>query len=246
MKKLIFIISALMCFAFTMEAQDFQDVVYLKNGQVIRGSIVKPLDENGVKIMNSNSDVLSFSADQVRKVAREKMLHQNQKNVVHAYQPKGFTNITTLGYGFGVGSYEIMDNTVDNELSYFSIHTINGYHLNDLLSLGLGIGVEFHEEVGEGQDGYELVPLFADIRFTPTRKEMAPFFYADAGYGLGAFEPDVKGGAMFGLGGGLQWSLNRNSALVASFGYRYQAHGFDNSGSDFNANYLNFKLGFKF
>jgi hypothetical protein len=245
MKKIIFTLAAICMLAIAATGQDLIDVVYLKNGKVIKGSIVKPLDENGVQIMDSNSDVFTFSADEVRRVTREKMVHENQKNVLMAHDGEGFTNITWLTYGFGIGSFDIGDVNVDNDNSYWGIHTINGYHINELISLGFGIGVDFFNVDTEGLDGFELLPIFADVRFTPVRKVMAPFFYADAGYSLGAFESDVDGGAMFGLGGGAQWSLSQNAALAASFGYRFQAHAFENV-EEFNANYLNFKLAFKF
>lgn len=248
MKKAILLLLCSFIFTISLLAQDLIDVVYLKNGKKIEGSVIKPLDEDGVKIMTASSDVFHFSADEVRKVTREAMTHQDVTNSAMAHDGEGFTNMTGVTFGFGIGSYDVAGQSIDNDEGYFGIHTINGYHLNEKLSLGLGIGVDFFNTTSGEQgtdDGYELLPVYADIHFMPTRKVWAPFFYGNAGYALGAFEANVDGGAMFGLGGGAQWSLSRNSALTASLGYRFQSHNFD-SIDGFNANYINFKLGFKF
>lgn len=248
MKKAILLLLSSLFITFTLSAQDLIDVVYLKNGKKVEGSVIKPLDENGVKIMTASSDVFHFDADEVRKVTREEMTHQDVSNSVMAHDGEGFTNMTGVTFGFGIGSYDVGNQSIDNDEGYFGIHTINGYHLNEKLSLGLGLGVDFFNtsssEQGAG-DGYELLPIYADVRFMPVRKVWAPFFYGNAGYALGAFESNVDGGAMLGLGGGAQWSLSRSSALTASVGYRFQSHNFE-SIDGFNAHYLNFKVGFKF
>jgi hypothetical protein len=194
--------------------QDKMDVIYLKNGQVIKGSIIKPMDADGVQIMTTESDVYTFSPDEVRRIVREEVPHDNLKNKIIVHDGEGFTNITTLGYGFGIGTRGD-ERAMNNDEDYFAIHTVNGYHINRSVSLGLGVGVEWYGD-------YELVPLYADVRYYPTLTEWAPFFYGDLGYGLGFLDEATEGGIMFGIGGGIQRSVNPNMAYVASFGYRYQ------------------------
>lgn len=228
-----------------INAQDLIDVVYLRNGDVVKGSIIKPLDEDGVQIMNSSSDVFTFSAKEVKRVAREKMVHENLKNEVYAYQPKGFTNMTRLEFGFGIGALDVGGMTTDNDLGYVGIHNISGWHINDMLSLGLGIGVDFHGDAEGYNQSFALIPIFANVRFTPVKRTLAPYFYADLGYGAGIIEPDVSGGLMAGFGGGVQWSTSRNTAVFAGLAYRFQAHDFEDFEA-YNANYLNLNVGFKF
>ena len=225
---LLMVFSAIAAFG-----QDKIDVVYLKDGRVIKGSIIKPLDANGVQIMTTESDVYTFSAAEVSRVTREEIQHDNLRNKVFVHDGKGFTNITTLGYGFGIGSV----GDANNEEDYFALHTVNGFHINRMISLGLGLGVE-------GYGDYELIPLYADIRVYPSLTEWAPFFYGDLGYGLGVLEKGVDGGLMAGLGGGIQRSVNPNLALVASIGYRYQENTIGTT--DLNASYLQLSVGVKF
>lgn len=217
-------------------AQDKMDVIYLKNGQVITGSIIKPMDADGVQIMTTESDVLTFSPDEVRRIVREEVGHDNMKNKVMVHDGIGFTNITTLGFGFGVGTVGD-ERAVDNDENYFAIHTVNGYHLNRNVSIGLGVGVEWYGD-------YELVPLYADVRYYPTLTEWAPFFYGDLGYGLGFLDDATDGGVLFGIGGGIQRSVNSNLAYVASFGYRYQENTLGTLNAD--AHFLQLSVGLKF
>ncbi len=235
--KTILLTFAMMLMAGLTFGQDKMDVVYLKDGRVIKGSIIKPLDAEGVQIMTTESDVYTFSAKEVLRVTREEIDHDNLKNKIIVHDGEGFTNITTLGYGFGIGDVGEGRAAADNDANYFAIHTVNGYHLTRNLSLGVGVGVEWFGD-------YELIPVYADIRFYPGLTEWAPFFYGDVGYGLGVLDDTNDGGFMAGVGGGVQRSLNPNMALVASLGYRFQANavGLD----ELNANYLQLSVGFKF
>ncbi len=219
--------------AITAFGQDKIDVVYLKDGRVIKGSIIKPLDAGGVQIMTTESDVYTFSAAEVSRVAREEIQHDNLKNKVFVHDGKGFTNITTLGYGFGIGSM----GDANNDEDYFAIHTVNGFHINRTISLGLGVGVE-------GYGNYELIPLYADIRVYPSLAEWAPFLYGNLGYGLGILEKNTDGGLMAGIGGGIQRSVNTNLAFVASIGYRFQENTIGTT--ELNASYLQLSVGVKF
>jgi hypothetical protein len=115
MKKSILLLLSSLLIACTISAQDLIDVVYLKNGKKVEGSIIKPLDENGVKIMTASSDVFHFDADEVRKVTREEMTHQDVSNSVMAHDGQGFTNMTGVTFGFGIGSYEVGNQSIDND-----------------------------------------------------------------------------------------------------------------------------------
>jgi hypothetical protein len=237
MKTLLLTIT-LMLASIAAFGQDKMDVVYLKDGRVIKGSIIKPLDAEGVQIMTTESDVYTFSAEEVLRVSREAIEYDNNlKNKIIVHDGEGFTNITTLSYGFGVGDIGEGRDAVDNDENYFAIHTVNGYHFNRNLSVGVGLGLEWYGD-------YELVPLYADIRYSPSLTEWAPFFYGDLGYGLGFLENDTDGGLMAGIGGGLQRSINTNWALIASVGYRFQGNtvGLE----ELDAHFLQISLGFKF
>jgi len=234
--KTLFLTIMMAFMAIAAFGQDKLDVVYLKDGRVVKGSIIKPLDADGVQIMTTESDVYTFSAEEVSRVSRERFEHENLNNKIIVHDGEGFTNITTLGLGFGIGSVGD-EGDVDNDQTYFALHTVNGYHFSRMLSVGVGVGVEWY-------DGYELLPLYADIRVNPSLTEWAPFFYGNLGYGLGAFENNVDGGLMAGVGGGIQKSINPNLALVGSLGYRFQGNTIGTENLD--AHFLQISVGVKF
>jgi hypothetical protein len=68
MKKMYFII--LLSFLFSIYAQEPKDVVYLKNGSVIRGILQETSDEK-IKIETSEGNVFVFSMDEVEKILKE-------------------------------------------------------------------------------------------------------------------------------------------------------------------------------
>jgi hypothetical protein len=216
--------------------QDKMDVVYLKDGRTFSGSIIKPLDGDGVQIMTLGGEVYFFSATEVRRVAREEFRHDNQRNKVFAQKGEGFTNVTTLGRGFGIGSVG-SDPVRDNDGRYWALHTVNGFHVTRSISLGVGVGIDWFGD-------YEMLPVYADLRVYPSLTEWAPFFYGNVGYGLGVLDKDLESGLMAGLGGGLQFSLNPKLALLASVGYRYQGATF--LGHVLDAHYLQVSVGVKF
>ncbi len=222
--------------AVTAFGQDKMDVVYLKDGRAIKGSIIKPLDADGVQIMTTESDVYTFSADEVLRVAREEIQHDNIRKKVFVQDGKGFTNITSLAYGLGIGDVG-NERGVDNDGRFFALHTVNGYHLNRNFSLGAGVGIESYED-------FELVPLYADLRVYPALTEWAPFFYGNLGYGLGFLENGVNGGMMAALGGGIQRSVNPNLAFIASVGYRFQENTINAINQD--VHFLQLSVGVKF
>lgn len=215
--------------------QDKMDVVYLKDGRVIKGSIIKPLDADGVQIMTTESDVYTFSAAEVQRVAREEFRHDNLKNKIIVQKGEGFTNITTLSRGYGIGS--VGTPARDNEGRFWALNTVNGFHITRNISLGVGVGIEWYGD-------YEMLPVYADLRYYPSLSEWAPFFYGDIGYGLGVLDKDLDSGLMGGLGGGVQYSFNPKLALLASVGYRYQGATFLDKLLD--AHYLQFSVGLKF
>lgn len=223
-------------FAIAAFGQDKIDVVYLKDGRIITGSIVKPLDAEGVQIMTLDSEVYTFSAKEVLRVTREEYKHDNLKNKVFVHDGEGFTNSTFLGYGFGIGTVGD-ERGADNDQNYFAIHTVTGYHVSRRFSLGAGVGIELYGD-------YDLLPLYADVRYFPSVTEWAPFFYGNLGYGLGILDDNADGGMLFALGGGVQRSINPNLAFIGSFGYRYQENGLGTL--NLNASFLQLSAGIKF
>jgi hypothetical protein len=118
-----------------------------------------------------------------------------------------FTSVNELGILTGESTAE------------FQMQSINGFSYKTFIT-GIGIGVD---------DYYERTfPLFVDIRKSFSKKESAPFVYADAGYSfiskssMTEWEMDRKGGAYYAVGIGYEISTKGKVKAVFDVGYSYK------------------------
>lgn len=52
-------------------AQNYQDVVYLKNGSIVRGVVVEQVPNQSIKIETADRSVFVYRMDEVEKITRE-------------------------------------------------------------------------------------------------------------------------------------------------------------------------------
>ena len=71
MKRTILFLVCLMGMTFAFAQSSLQDVVYLKNGSIIRGDIIEMVPDGAVKIMTSEGSVLLYDCAEVEKFAKE-------------------------------------------------------------------------------------------------------------------------------------------------------------------------------
>ena len=71
MKRTILFLACLMGMTFAFAQSSLQDVVYLKNGSIIRGDIVEYTPNDTVKIMTTDGSVFVYDFAQVEKFAKE-------------------------------------------------------------------------------------------------------------------------------------------------------------------------------
>ena len=134
-----------------------EDVIYLKNGSVIRGEIIEQKFGDFVKIESTGHNVWVFSSEDIDRILKEK--HLAPKKWGPNIKEKGYFNITDVGLLAGRDSYQ-------NRYSFSSL-IINGYQFKNRLSLGLGTGIEFMD--------IPLAPAFIDIRHTIFKGKLSPF-----------------------------------------------------------------------
>ena len=61
MKRLIFVICAILCSSLFVSAKDFREVVYLKNGSIIKGIILEQIPNETIKIETSDGSAVSYT-----------------------------------------------------------------------------------------------------------------------------------------------------------------------------------------
>lgn len=217
-KKFILVFIAL-CFSLTLSAQnDLEDVVYLKNGGLVRGKIIEYFPDNYVKIETIGGNVWVFKADEVLKIEKEEAYRVAKTKKSVNLHSKGYFNHTDLGFVIGGGSYSYY--YYYNPVA-ISIFTINGYRFPNRFSAGIGFGPDYTAKSS--------LPFFADIRYEFKDKKFTPLAIFQGGYTFFAdgsshadWDQDYTGGYMINAMFGIKNSFSDNSALIISLGYRRQ------------------------
>lgn len=169
--KNIGIIIVLLFLALFSNAQNYQDVVYLKSGSVIRGTIIEQVPGVSIKIETADKNVFVFKIEEVDKMTRE--VSQNSGSPSGSLKNSGYLGMINFGYGMGTGDAD--------KVNIIKFDNINGYQFNQYFSLGFGYGIKYWwvEDFSA-----VLVPLYADARGYFLPGKVSPFLSFQAGYSI--------------------------------------------------------------
>jgi hypothetical protein len=159
----------LLCFPVLAEAQsnsDQEDVVYLKNGSILRGEIIERIDDKIIKIQTVGRNVLVISINEVEKIDREKIART--------------TYYKTTGY-FNHSGIDVLPGEDATTLRY---QMVNGYQFSPKFSAGLGIGFVPYD------DPLDLVPVFLDGRYRFREMNTTPFIFVRIGYSISSLSDE--------------------------------------------------------
>ena len=94
--------------SFTYAQGELQEVVYLKNGSIIRGTIIEQQPNKLIKIQTNDGNVFVYNIDEVDKITKEPYYNRNHKKNNSNFQYKetnGYKGFLELGYTFGTGDF---------------------------------------------------------------------------------------------------------------------------------------------
>jgi hypothetical protein len=138
MKKIFATILALAMFAVSAFAED---VVYLNNGKVVKGNVIK---DDGVNVeVQTNSGVLTYKKLEIRKIDQSSVVvvpetPKRAKYIDYASQDKGWwCSVEVMGGGS-------VDVNYDPALYPLGISFINGYRFNQFIEIGIGLGFRYY------------------------------------------------------------------------------------------------------
>jgi hypothetical protein len=116
------------------------DVVYLKNGSVIKGSVIELIVDKTVKIQTSDSSLFVFNMNEVEKIAKDEISDNQVSHNVKNYAGKPFKTPFMLGgiFSAGFSYYEVLASAIVDGV-YMEEKTT----LPPLPNLGLGIAFEY-------------------------------------------------------------------------------------------------------
>ena len=210
----IFLVLSIASFA----QKDLEDVIYLKNGSFLRGTIVEVVPGKSVTIQVAETKKLEINLEDIEKMTRENVPDFQNPKYEGKIRKRGLQDVTELGIMVGISEYRTDNGWFSNAENPFTIFTAVDYIFNYNFCTGAGMGYD-------KWDTLSLMPFFVDLRVNLMKKAITPFLFADAGYALGwskTVKGSDKGGMMFNAGVGAKLVLEKSVALNFSLGYKLQ------------------------
>lgn len=179
LKRALLSIAAFVALAFTMNAQQYQDVVYLKNGSVIHGIITEQIPNQSLKIETKDGSVFICDMNDVAKITKDFQVNE-EKN-----QGREYGWMSAPRYRGFVGE-SVVVGVEDTEDTRSQIFTSHGCQINPYLYVGGGLAVNYWIE-----DESFNIPVFAHIRseiHKAYNKRVSPYLETRIGYSVGDIE----------------------------------------------------------
>lgn len=208
MKKYLFLICFALIASVSFAQKNYQDVVYLKNGSIIRGVIIEQVPEKSIKIETQDRNVFFFEMEEIEKFTKEEIPGDSRATGERSGLNQGYRGVVETGFDLGVGDFG---------MDRFKVNIINGYQINPHFSLGLGTGVRYYLEADA-----VLIPLFADFRTNFIDNVVSPYLSLGVGYTFDASN-DLEGvGFLFNPTMGVSFMIADNSSMNVGLGYEMQ------------------------
>ncbi|MDP5171877.1 MAG: hypothetical protein NWR72_16630 [Bacteroidia bacterium] len=190
-----------------------EDVVYLKNGSMIRGTITEQVPGESVTIQTFDGTVFHFPTTAIDRVALEPSRYTRIKV---AYNGKVVPVLYPTSPGWYRGNAVSIAGNNTNSNLHIAIRY--GYRWKHWLQTG----------VITGMDPYQaglILPFQAELRGDLFPKPITPHYFMQGGYGLAANRgPNHRvfnGGLTYHVGGGLTFRTRRKYDLQFSLGYKW-------------------------
>lgn len=209
-------------------AQTMQEVVYLKNGSIIKGVIIEQIPNTSLKIQTADGSIFAYKMSEVEKITKENNMslrnynNRNNRSGGILFNGKGlqagYRGFADLGYIVGTGNYG------EGRVEFTTSH---GYQFCPYIFAGIGVGVSyFHNSLALG------VPVFAHLRSEFLNHSITPFLDVKVGYSF----VDTKG-VYFTPTVGCRLALNNKLGLSAGIGYSMQKANYIYYSFDYYAEY---------
>lgn len=224
----------------SVQAQNQQEVVYLKNGSIVRGVIIEQIPNSSLKIQTVDGSIFAYKMEDVEKITKEvtpnnRYKRYNSSNSGSPFNGKGLTagyrGFVDLGYTLGTGDWG------EDRIEFATSH---GYQFNPYIYAGLGAGAHYYFD----SDVVE-IPIFAHVRSEFLNNSILPFVDFKIGYTVydaTGFYMSPTVGCRFALGnkGGISIGLGYTMQKIEYYDYYYGYSGSENCGG------FNIKVGFDF
>lgn len=246
---------AMLVSVIAINAQNYQEVVYLKNGSIIRGIIFEQVPNKSLKIQTRDGNVFVYQMTEVEKITKEAPINnRSYNNFSEEEQPITFGDGFNKHYrGFLHESFTIGNG--DYEINRNDLTTSHGIQILPQLFAGAGVGVSYFFNSDYDDSGVWSFPIFAHLRSEFLNKRISPYADMKIGYTIGNeidgfyFAPTIgchfyfgnsKWGASVGIGYTLQMADAYN--YYSRSNYSDYMYGYGNSYYNNYENYYDVKL----
>ncbi len=190
MKKTLALLAFAVMSIGSISAQSLQDVVYLKNGSIIRGIVIEQVPDGNVKVRTADGSVFVYPMTEVQKIQKEQSRAKSRSNENYTYHydnPYSSNDDLDELYGWekaprfrgfieqnntiGVGDY------ADNR---FGLLASFGCQIIPYLYVGAGTGFDYWSD-----SDFYTIPVFAHFRtefHKSIRRNVSPFVDVKVGY----------------------------------------------------------------
>lgn len=219
-KIYIFIISFLLLlisFSDSSAQDNYEDVIYLKNGKILKGKILS-IENQQIAFISNTGNAVSISMEDVskiRKALKDKKIG-NAKDTI--FKSRGFVTIAELSYANGTGSVRTRIGTLANQFKAYNLSISRGYLVAPTFYVGLGTGYD-------GYEGSRFLPLFVDLRSDFFRERVRPLFALRMGHSFGWRDGQSGsdwGGFMIRADLGIKLMLSYSQSVHLSIGIKSQ------------------------
>ena len=206
MKKALLTLTLMLVASVTTFAQTTKDVVYLKDGNIIRGQLVEIIPDKHVKIKTADGSLFVYSTNDVARIENGEAAKKEKKS---EDAPTFNGRKIARGFkGFVEGSFSASLDGSSYHREGLSVSL--GSQILPQLFVGGGIGFEYF-----GKHNTVNVPIYADIRTNFINGPISPFIGTKFGF---AFGRDIQG-FYFNPMLGCRFGLTNKLALHAAIGY---------------------------
>ncbi len=190
-----------------------EDVVYLRNGAVIRGIIIEQVPDKTLEIKSNDNNYFIFDYNEIQKITKE-----NQLTDPTDYKKKGFLSIEEFNYGFGISTINTSHGAlvINGDFPTIAIRSINGYQINEMFSAGIGVGFEAFLD---GDQKGAMIPFTLDARINFKKGKLSPVLNLNGGYSVGV---ENSSGLAANPSIGIKYYLTKKIAYLFNIGYKVQ------------------------
>ncbi|SFE91922.1 hypothetical protein [Thermoflexibacter ruber] len=217
MKYILLVIG--LVFIFSMQARcqhQYADVIYLKNGKVVKGKI-KKIENQIIEFETLNHTALSLVINEIEQIRNERVEGVESPKSAES-TCTGFVRFVELAHTVGTGNIMTRFGGLRNTMQGQEINFSYNYALSPSLYIGLGTGYS-------KQGNLQLIPIFLDLRTDFAKGKWRPFFNFRSGHSFGWSENRQgtdNAGFMVQGNVGIRLMLNHSKSAYFSIGLKSQ------------------------